>query len=70
MQAMKRLERAATPQFMIFNKQVILERLKTQFADAQNQSLAVGDLEGIFERVHAPDASARLAISIIGVRSR
>jgi hypothetical protein len=34
-----------------FNNQVIFERLKTQFAGAQNQSLAAGVLEGIFERL-------------------
>jgi hypothetical protein len=33
-----------------FNKLVILESQETQFAGAQNQSLAAGILEGIFER--------------------
>jgi hypothetical protein len=34
-----------------FNNHVISECWETQFAGAQNQSLAAGVLEGIFERL-------------------
>jgi hypothetical protein len=33
----------------LFNNHVIFERWETQFVGAQNQSLAAGVLEGIFE---------------------
>jgi hypothetical protein len=36
-----------------FNNQMILERWDAQFAVAQNQPLAAGVLEGIFERLCA-----------------
>jgi hypothetical protein len=35
--------------FKYFNKLVIFESYETRFADAQNQSLAAGFFEGIFE---------------------
>jgi len=54
----------------VFNDQVIFESWKTQFAGAQNQSLAAGVLGRIFERLWLPDHVPTPTPSWIPVEAR